>query len=500
MKNLIILEMANNHSGCLEHGKKIIENYADICLPHHKEFEFVFKFQYRDLDTFIRPDMKSDLTIPLIRRFSETRLSELEFLELIEFCKTKGFGTMVTPFDENSVDLAIKHDVDYLKIASCSFGDWPLLEKISEANKKVVASCAGANSQTIDNVVVFFTNRKINFRLQHCVGEYPTLDENLNVNQVSFLKNKYPEIEIGFSSHENPSRTNIAPLALALGASSFEKHVALETNQINKNAYSTSPDEFLLWLKSLLKAKKILGSLNERYKPTIKETNSLRNLQRGVFAKNNLEKGTQLSLKDIFFAFPPTENQITANDFSKYSKFLLNSNKSKNEPILSSDISTENVRHEIRHIVDEICKIIKASNLMIPTHADLEISHHYGLKNFEKFGLTMITVVNREYCKKILILLPGQAHPEQFHKQKEETFHVLWGGGSLKVDDKSFKIKAGDLHTILPKQIHYFESSERGLIIEEISSTHIKNDSFYLDQKIMENDDRKTLLTHWRIS
>ena len=49
-------------------------------------------------------------------------------------------------------------------------------------------------------------------------------------------------------------------------------------------------------------------------------------------------------------------------------------------------------------------------------------------------------------------------------------------------------------------QKHYFESNDEGLIIEEISSTHLKNDSFYTDKNIMENEDRKTLLTHWRIS
>ena len=112
----------------------------------------------------------------------------------------------------------------------------------------------------------------------------------------------------------------------------------------------------------------------------------------------------------------------------------------------------------------------------------------------------MITVVNREYCKKVLILLPGQAHPEQFHKQKEETFHVIWGKGKLKINEKIFNIKVGDIHTILPMQKHYFESNDEGLIIEEISSTHFKNDSFYTDKNIMENEDRKTLLTHWRIS
>ncbi len=499
MKKLIILEMANNHSGLIDHGKKIIDAYSKICSIYLKKYEFVFKFQYRDLATFIRKDMREDLTIPLIKRFSETKLKNEEFLELIKHCRKSNFGVMVTPFDEISVDTACEHNVDYLKIASCSFGDWPLMEKISEYNKKVVASCAGANLQTIDNVVSFFLNRGISLRLQHCVGEYPTNNKDLNVNQVLYLKNKYPSLDIGFSSHENPDMTSIAPLALALGATSFEKHVALETSKIKKNAYSTSPDQFINWLKSLDEASVILGDCKNRYTPSIKESESLRNLQRGVFTKRNLINGQILSYNDIYFAFPPSKNQLTANDFSKYSKFIVNSNIAKNEPILMNDVTEENIRVEIREIVQNICEIINKSNLVVPPDVDLEISHHYGIKKFKEFGLSMLTIVNREYCKKILILLPGQSHPEQYHKNKEETFNVLWGEGILRINDEKFSLHAGIVHTILPKQRHYFET-QNGIIIEEISSTHFENDSFYTDKEIMANKDRKTLLTHWRIS
>ncbi len=499
MKKLIILEMANNHSGLVEHGKKIIDTYSKICSDYLEKYEFVFKFQYRDLETFIREDMKGDLKIPLIKRFSETKLENEEFLELIQFCHKCQFGVMVTPFDEISVERACEHKVDYLKIASCSFGDWPLIEKISEYKMKVVASCAGADLQTVDNVISFFKNRGVSFRLQHCVGEYPTANKDLNVNQVLFLKRKYPDLDIGFSSHENPEMTSIAPLALAIGATSFEKHVAVETSEIKKNAYSTSPIQFTKWLKSLDDADEILGECNSRYIPSTKESESLRNLQRGVFAKRNLSKGDILSYKDVYFAFPPSENQLTANDFSKYSRFTLNNDINKNEPIIINKITEENIRFEIKAIVTDICEIINQANLTVPEDLDLEISHHYGIKNFKKFGLSMLTVINREYCKKILILLPGQAHPEQYHNQKEETFHVLWGEGILIIDDKKHFLQAGVIHTIMPKQRHYFES-KNGIIIEEISSTHFINDSFYTDEKIMENKERKTLLTHWRIS
>ena len=103
--------------------------------------------------------MKGNLNIPLIKRFSETKLDTEDFIELIEYCRKHQFGVMVTPFDEISVGKACEHKVDYLKIASCSFGDWPLIEKISEYDKKVVASLE-LHLQTIDNVVSFFSIEK----------------------------------------------------------------------------------------------------------------------------------------------------------------------------------------------------------------------------------------------------------------------------------------------------------------------------------------------------
>ena len=66
------------------------------------------------------------------------------------------------------------------------------------------------------------------------------------------------------------------------------------------------------------------------------------------------------------------------------------------------------------------------------------------------------------------------------------------------IDDKKHSLNVGTVHTILPKQRHYFES-KNGIIIEEISSTHFVDDSFYTDKLIMQNKERKTLLTHWRI-
>jgi sialic acid synthase SpsE/quercetin dioxygenase-like cupin family protein len=499
MKPLIILEMANNHSGSVQHGKAIIHSYSDICRAQADRFDFVFKFQYRDLDSFIRKDMVGRHEIPLIKRFSETRLSPTDFEALLDTCRQQGFGTMVTPFDEPSVDLLVGHKVDYVKVASCSFGDWPLLEKIVAAGKPVVASCAGASQEVIDNVVAFFRNRNIFLILQHCIGSYPTAPRDMHVGQIAYLRDRYPSLQIGFSSHEEPTTVDIAPLALALGARSFEKHVALETESIKKNKYSTSPAEFSAWLQQLIRASTIIGTSTERYDPTTEESRSLRDLQRGVFVRRPVAAGDVISPKDLYYAFPPSEGQITANDLSKYAVLTARTSLQADQPLRAQEVHVDNHRATIQDVARQVARLVKDARITFPEFADLEISHHYGVERFHEHGLTMITVVNREYCKKILILLPGQAHPEQYHERKEETFHVLWGSGVIRLDGVEQRMKPGDVIVIKPGTRHYFRTDD-GVIVEEISSTHYVDDSFYTDEAIQRNKNRKTFLTHWSMA
>ena len=108
----------------------------------------------------------------------------------------------------------------------------------------------------------------------------------------------------------------------------------------------------------------------------------------------------------------------------------------------------------------------------------------------------MITVVNRGYCKKLIICLPGQSHPEQYHEKKEETFVVLHGTVELYLNDKLNVLQRGDIATIEPGTRHKF-NTPTGCVIEEISSTHYPFDSYYTDEKINNNNNRKTLITHW---
>ena len=103
-KPLFILEMANNHQGSVEHGKTIIKEMKKVCQEYEDIFNFAVKFQYRNLDTFIRPDYKNRMDVKNVKRFNDTRLTKEQF---------KMFDELLKPiFETHRGDIAVMLRVD----------------------------------------------------------------------------------------------------------------------------------------------------------------------------------------------------------------------------------------------------------------------------------------------------------------------------------------------------------------------------------------------------
>ncbi len=491
---LFIFEMANNHQGHFEHGLRIIREIYEV--SKNFPFNFAFKLQARDIPTFIHPDYRERTDIKYVKRFFETKLSEEDFKKLKDEIDKLRFISICTPFDENSVDLVEKLDFDIIKIGSPSFGDWPLLERIAKTNKPIIASVAGAPLEDTDKVVSFLGHRGKKLILMHCVGEYPTKAENLQLNQIDLLKKRYPDLEIGYSTHEDPNNFAAVKIAIAKGVRVFEKHVGIKTEEISLNDYSATPEQVKQWLLSAKEALDSCGVIDKRAPFSEKELADLRQFKRGVFAKHELKTGEKLDLANTFFAWPNQEGQILANNMSKYMVYYLKRDLGQGDPILFSDVEQTNNREKTYEIILKVREFLDKAKIYLPNQLELEISHHYGIDNFYQTGAVMINCINREYCKKVIVLFPGQTHPVHFHKQKEETFQILYGDMIVNLDGEEKKHQAGELILVQRGVKHSFKT-QNGVVFEEISTTHFKNDSFYEDEKITENKNRKTQLTYW---
>lgn len=491
---LLIFDMANNHNGSLSHGKRIIDDIASV--TGLTQFRHAIKFQYRNLPEFIHPEFRERRDLKYVDRFLSTQLSWEDFVELKDYASAKGFLTACTPFDEFSVKKIIEHKFDILKIASASFTDWSLLESIEDWKGPVVASTAGVNVSDIDRVVSFLTNRSVSFALMHCVAAYPTEDQDLQLNRISSLRKRYSDIPIGYSTHENPRNMMAGSIALSMGAVILERHVGSEANGTTLNSYSSAITILNEWIDTLKSSIQMAGASDPWSVTNLNENEALGGLRRYVFAKRNLPKGHLLSSNDVYYAIPGMPGGIQANDFSKYKKFTLESEISKDEAITIENVKIQSNESAILNIRSQILDLIKLSGVTVPQNSVLEISHHLGLENFHKTGTCMITVVNRDYCKKLLFLLPGQAHPPMYHKKKDETFFILWGEITLNLDGVMSRMRVGDTAGINPGVVHGM-TSEFGAIIEEVSSTHSGSDSFYMDERITANQNRKTFVRYW---
>ena len=182
---------------------------------------------------------------------------------------------------------------------------------------------------------------------------------------------------------------------------------------------------------------------------------------------------------------------MLSNDLSKFNDIHIKKGIKKDEAIFYNQVKVNNTRPEIEKIRDIIRDDLIGNNISIPQSIDLEVSHHYGIENFSEYGTCMLTLVNKDYCKKILYQFPNQKHPEHYHKIKEETFIILVGSLNVTVEEKYYELNKGDILTIERGEKHSFESTT-GAIFEEISTEHLSDDSYYTDEKIQNNLNRKS--------
>ncbi|MDX2479992.1 MAG: N-acetylneuraminate synthase family protein [Desulfuromusa sp.] len=493
--DLIILDLANNHSGDVEHGLNIIRSFAEVVRSH--KVRAALKFQFRQLDTFIHPAHQQGSDHKQVQRFLSTKLPGNQFQTLLDEVRKQGLVSMCTPFDEESVDVISDMDFDIIKVASCSGRDWPLLEKVADAGKPVIFSTGGLSLQDIDNLVSFFKHRGVHFAIMHCVAIYPTPDDKMNLNQIGVLRGRYPGVHIGWSTHEDPADTTIVQMAVALGATLYERHVGIPTEKSPLNAYSSSPQQASAWIAAKCRARILCGA-KERPSASEAEVSAIEGLKRGVYAKTKIRKGTIIDPAQVYFAIPYLEGQL---DSGKFKPGTLSANDvAADAPIFEAQVTLPQAKDELilKHAVHEVKAMLNEAKIHLGPEFKVEYSHHYGIRNFRETGAVLIECVNRDYCKKLVVQLPGQKHPSHYHDKKEETFQVLHGVLHCTVDGIQRVLEPGESVVVLPGVWHSF-GTDVGVIFEEISTKDHNGDSYYEDKNInkLSREERKTVVDHW---
>src|ERR1039457_1953537 len=247
-EDLFVLEMANNHLGSLDRGLKIVSEFAQVV--RFNNIRATIKLQFRDVDSFIHKEFIERTDLRYIKKTLDTRLTDEDHATLVKAIRQAGFIAMATPFDERSVDLCSNLGIPIIKIASSDLNDWVLIQKIAKTKKPVIVSTGGSSLKDLDDIVTFFENRNIPLGINHCVSLYPSEDSELELNQIEFLRARFPHNTIGFSSHEYTDWSSSMLIAYAKGARMFERHIDIQADGVKVSPYCTLPQQADEWFKA----------------------------------------------------------------------------------------------------------------------------------------------------------------------------------------------------------------------------------------------------------
>lgn len=219
----IVAEIGINHNGSVEIAKEMIE------AAHSAGCDAV-KFQKRTPELCVPKsqwDIERDTPwgrMTYINYRHKIEFDKDQFEEIVDFCRKKKITWFASCWDENALEFIEQFNPVVYKIASACLTDENLLLKHKALNKPVIMSTGMSTLSEIENAVKTFG--KENLLIAHSTSAYPCKTEQLNLRMIQTLKEKYPDIPIGYSGHE----TGLAPTgaAVALGANFVERHITLD--------------------------------------------------------------------------------------------------------------------------------------------------------------------------------------------------------------------------------------------------------------------------------
>ena len=223
MSVFVIAEIGINHNGSRDITEKLIDAAVEAGCD-------AVKFQKRTIeDVYTKEDLDRDRDSPwgtTNRQQKEGLEFDKEDYDFIDaYCKDVGIEWFASAWDLKSQKFLNQYDCKYNKVASALLTYRELLEEIASQKKHTFISTGMSTLEQIDKAVKIFEDAGCSYELMHCNSTYPMPVEDANLKVMHTLQKRYG-CNVGYSGHE--SGIIISCAAVAIGASSLERHITLD--------------------------------------------------------------------------------------------------------------------------------------------------------------------------------------------------------------------------------------------------------------------------------
>lgn len=308
----IIGEIGQNHNGSVDLAKLLVDLVAR---PITEEF-FLLKLSPMNAVKLTKRDLKEELSTSQMNRvydsphsfgrtYGEHRkaleLSDEEHYEVYCHAQKAGLEFVETLCSVGCLSLLKLFTPNYLKIASRDLTNLPLIQAMAETKIPMILSTGMSGRIELDTALDIITKYHSNISILHCVSQYPTQPDALNLNTILYLKENYSEYKIGFSDHTIGIAAPVA--AVAIGAEIVEKHVTIDRKMKGTDqACSLGPNGVNRMIRDIRLTELWLGK-KDLYVDDRVHSAKIK-LERSIATNKNLKKGTIITEADIHLLSP----------------------------------------------------------------------------------------------------------------------------------------------------------------------------------------------------
>ncbi len=297
----VIAEIGHNHQGDVELAKKLIGVAKELGADAVK----LQKRSNRKLYTREFYDQPYENELSFGRSYGEHRealeLDADQYRELQRHAREVGVTLFATAFDFESADLLAELDVPAFKFASGDLRNTPLQRHVARFGKPMFLSTGGGTMGDIERAVDTILPLNDQLCVLQCTAAYPASVEDLNLNVITTLRERFPELVIGLSDHQNGIA--MAVVAYMLGARVIEKHFTLDHALKGRDhAFSLMPDGMRRLVRDLHRIPVARGDGVKRPLPI--EAEPLEKMGKKLVAARELELGHVLTAEDVAIKSP----------------------------------------------------------------------------------------------------------------------------------------------------------------------------------------------------
>ena len=302
-RTFVIAEVGPNHNGSLKLALDMIEKLASVGVDAIK-FQLVVPESLYSKDSFKAPYQEKSHNISALEMCKLNQLSRSEHLILFEECKKFNVEYLCTAFDIESLRFLNEElNISRFKIASGEILSLDLLDYMRNSDKPILLSTGMATIDEISNTIDYINkNSEKDITILHCISSYPASLENVNMNVMITLKEKfgYP---VGFSDHT--IGTISSTTAVAMGASVIEKHVTMDKNLTGPDHQASSTiEEFADLTKLIRVVEKIKGNSFKSFSEN--ELGVSKAARKSLVSSKTLENGHVILDEDLCYKRPGT--------------------------------------------------------------------------------------------------------------------------------------------------------------------------------------------------